>query len=241
MSGYKRVNFYELCRLCASNQQKEKTHIFQEEGRKIQLQNKIQSCLSLKVCENDFLPKVVCSQCLRTLEECYTFRNECVSSETMLSSYFNNFRYTEDFKKSGKVYIKDTTTTKTQQKELTQKQTQHFEFIAIPNGNNISNSTEDNEVAYIQSQNDKPLKNDSKPLAYNLGTINFAALKGIVQNIPKNEQINNISVSSNGEIINITPLIDLESIFVQNQLQKPLAKQICKSNKKLKPEKHEPE
>lgn len=49
MAGYKRVNFYELCRLCASNQQKEKTHIFQEEGRKIQLQNKIQSCLALKV------------------------------------------------------------------------------------------------------------------------------------------------------------------------------------------------
>lgn len=49
MSGYKRVNFYELCRLCASNQQKEKTHIFHEEGRKIQLQSKIQSCLSLTV------------------------------------------------------------------------------------------------------------------------------------------------------------------------------------------------
>ncbi|XP_018330725.1 GATA zinc finger domain-containing protein 14 [Agrilus planipennis] len=108
MSGYKRVNFYELCRLCATNQQKEKTHIFHEQGRKIQLQNKIQSCLSLKVCENDFLPKVVCSQCLNTLEECYTFKKECQTSETMLSSYFNNFRYTEDFKKSGKVYIKDT-------------------------------------------------------------------------------------------------------------------------------------
>lgn len=49
MAGYKRVSFYELCRLCASNHQKEKTHIFQEEGRKIQLQNKIQTCLSLKV------------------------------------------------------------------------------------------------------------------------------------------------------------------------------------------------
>lgn len=49
MAGYKRVNFYELCRLCATNQQKEKTHIFEEEGRKIQLQSKIQSCLALKV------------------------------------------------------------------------------------------------------------------------------------------------------------------------------------------------
>lgn len=49
MSGYKRVSFYDLCRLCASNTQKEKTHIFQEEGRKIQLQNKIQTCLALTV------------------------------------------------------------------------------------------------------------------------------------------------------------------------------------------------
>lgn len=31
-----------------------------------------------------------------------------MSSESMLSSYFKNFRYTEDFKRSGKVYIKDT-------------------------------------------------------------------------------------------------------------------------------------
>lgn len=49
MSGYKRVSFYELCRLCASNNQKDKTHIFQEEGRKIQLQSKIKTCLSLSV------------------------------------------------------------------------------------------------------------------------------------------------------------------------------------------------
>lgn len=123
MSGYKRVSFYDLCRLCASNTQKEKTHIFQEEGKKIQLQNKIQICLALtvslinemlfepltpfficfKVNENDFLPKVVCSKCLRTLETCFGFRQECVRSESMLSTYFKNFRYTDDFKKSGKV------------------------------------------------------------------------------------------------------------------------------------------
>ncbi|KAJ8971678.1 hypothetical protein NQ317_011470, partial [Molorchus minor] len=107
MSGYKRVSFYELCRLCASSIQKEKTHIFHEEGRKIQLQNKIQVCLALTVNENDFLPKVVCSKCLRSLETCYDFRQECVRSESMLSTYFKNFRYTDDFKKSGKVYIKD--------------------------------------------------------------------------------------------------------------------------------------
>lgn len=57
MSGYKRVSFYDLCRLCASNTQKEKTHIFQEEGRKIQLQNKIQTCLALTVSFNNIMVK----------------------------------------------------------------------------------------------------------------------------------------------------------------------------------------
>lgn len=109
MAGYKKVNFYELCRLCASNQQRDKTHIFQEEGKKIQLLDKIQTCLSLTIHENDILPKVVCGQCLKSLEIFYNFKQECSSSEMMLSGYFKNFRYTEDFKKSGEVYIKDTT------------------------------------------------------------------------------------------------------------------------------------
>lgn len=73
-------------------------------------------------------------------------------------------------------------------------------------------------------------------MAYNLSTINFAALKGIVQNIPKTDQVNNIAVSSSGEIINITPLIDLDSILVQKpQMTKP----VCKSGKKVKMEKND--
>ncbi|KAI4454402.1 krab domain c2h2 zinc finger [Holotrichia oblita] len=159
----------------------------------------------------------------------------------MLSSYFNNFRYTEDFKKSGKVYIKDTTTTKIQQKDLTQKQSQQYEFITIPNSTSTANNTDDNEGIYVQSQNDKISRNDGKSFAYNLSTINFAALKGIVQNIPKNDQVNNISVNSNGEIINLTPLIDFESLLAQNQLQKTPVRQACKLNRKIKSEKNETE
>lgn len=126
-------------------------------------------------------------------------------------------------------------------------QQQNFDFISIPNANNISSSNieDSNDPLYALSQNEssKTLKSDNngKPLAYNLSTINFAALKGIVQNMPKNEQVNNIAVSSSGEIINITPLIDLESLLVQNQLQqKPVVKHTTpKVNKKTKCDKND--
>nr|XP_022903772.1 zinc finger protein 519-like [Onthophagus taurus] len=112
MSGYKRVNFYELCRLCATNREKKKINIFEEEGKKMQLQAKIQACLSVKVSESDCLPKVVCSDCLKNLEESFSFQKHCVSSEKMLSTYFNNYRHTDDFKRNGQVYIKDVESTK---------------------------------------------------------------------------------------------------------------------------------
>lgn len=48
MSGYKRVNYYELCRLCTSSEGV-KIHIFCEDGKRRQLQNKIQICLPLQV------------------------------------------------------------------------------------------------------------------------------------------------------------------------------------------------
>lgn len=48
MSGYKRVNYYELCRLCTSTEGT-KIHIFKEEGRRRQLPTKLKRCLPLKV------------------------------------------------------------------------------------------------------------------------------------------------------------------------------------------------
>lgn len=48
MSGYRRVNYYELCRLCTSNEGT-KMNIFREEGRRRQLQTKIQTCLPIQV------------------------------------------------------------------------------------------------------------------------------------------------------------------------------------------------
>ncbi|KAF5290111.1 hypothetical protein FQA39_LY14892 [Lamprigera yunnana] len=209
MSGYKRVNFYELCRLCATNQQKEKTHIFQEEGRKIQLQNKIQSCLSLKVCENDFLPKVVCSQCLRTLEECCVFRKECYSSETMLSSYFNNFRYTDDFKKSGKVYIKDTTPKTTVPQTSTESSASTNPYITVsPATNNGQEAIPYYTVNLPQTSEPKVFK-DPKVISQPQIIYNLNAIKTTT---PKINNSNNVTVNSNGELITISSLVDVDAL-----------------------------
>lgn len=47
-SGYRCVNYFELCRLCTSSAG-EKTHIFSEDGRKKDLLGKISVCLPVVV------------------------------------------------------------------------------------------------------------------------------------------------------------------------------------------------
>ncbi|XP_011315155.1 zinc finger protein 554-like [Fopius arisanus] len=107
MSGYRRVNYYELCRLCTSSEGN-KLNIFREEGRRRQLQSKIQSYLPVQVLEDDSLPKIVCHECVRKLESYIEFRETVVSAEGMLESYFTSLRFSEDFLKEGKVYVKST-------------------------------------------------------------------------------------------------------------------------------------
>ncbi|XP_044763031.1 RB-associated KRAB zinc finger protein [Coccinella septempunctata] len=274
MSGYKRVNYYELCRLCATNQQKEKTHIFQEEGRKIQLLSKIQSCLSLTVYEHDFLPKVVCSKCLKSLESYYSFRQECVSSETMLSSYFKNFRYTEDFKKSGKVYIKETTARNSDEQEVidiittsnqvvtssqpiqvaapsqshqnasllpnyvtitgalneTPKQNQHqnqsqleqvqsYYTVQLPQAAIVTNQPSVDQKSQLKTSELPNKIIQHSQIAYNLNTVNLTTPSMKPQQKPQ-ETINNVVVNANGEVINISQLVDFETIMNQAPTQK---------------------
>ncbi|XP_056633741.1 zinc finger protein 717-like [Diorhabda sublineata] len=236
MSGYKRVSFYELCRLCASNIQKEKTHIFQEEGRKIQLQNKIEVCLALTVNENDFLPKVVCSKCLRSLETCFGFRQECVRSESMLSTYFKNFRYTDDFKKSGKVYIKDIKSTPLIQPTSESVSPVVTRSVQSTSQNlvNVNKSQQNADTvpfytlqlpAIVSNPNivSKPQKYVDPPkipqnqLAYNLNLVNTTNNK---LSTPKAEIFSNVVVNANGEVINISHMGDFETILNQGNALK---------------------
>lgn len=49
MSGYRCVNYYELCRLCTASQGTRKVHIFSEEAKKTNLLEKISGCLPIVV------------------------------------------------------------------------------------------------------------------------------------------------------------------------------------------------
>ncbi|XP_054275935.1 zinc finger protein 629-like isoform X2 [Macrosteles quadrilineatus] len=124
MSGYRRVNYYELCRLCVSSEGA-KMHIFREEGRRRQLPSKIQMCLPLQVQEDDSLPKIICNQCVEKLESFFDFRKSCVNAEAMLESYFTSSRYSPEFIREGKVYVKAESPPK--------KKSQAEEALKVPN------------------------------------------------------------------------------------------------------------
>ena len=58
--------------------------------------------------EEDSLPKIVCLECVKKLESYIDFRESVVNAEGMLESYFTSLRFSEDFLKEGKVYVKST-------------------------------------------------------------------------------------------------------------------------------------
>lgn len=58
--------------------------------------------------EEDSLPKIVCHECVKKLESFIEFRETVVNAEGMLESYFTSLRFSEDFLKEGKVYVKNT-------------------------------------------------------------------------------------------------------------------------------------
>ncbi|KAJ6643941.1 Specificity protein transcription factor 3 [Pseudolycoriella hygida] len=102
MSGYRCVNYYELCRLCTASHGT-KTHIFSEEGKKKDLIGKIAVCLPVVIDEDDKLPKILCAQCLQQVETIAKFRETCINAQTMLESCLNSSK----LRNGGKVYIKD--------------------------------------------------------------------------------------------------------------------------------------
>ncbi|XP_059468849.1 zinc finger protein 180-like [Neocloeon triangulifer] len=105
-AGYRRANYYELCRLCTSSEGT-KVHIFREEGQRKQLLTKIQICLPLQILEGDSLPNIVCADCVERLESFYDFREACINAEAMLESYYSSLKFNEEFRKTGKCYVKE--------------------------------------------------------------------------------------------------------------------------------------
>ncbi|XP_076264121.1 uncharacterized protein LOC143198659 [Rhynchophorus ferrugineus] len=225
-SCYRRVNFYDLCRLCAQSFQENKVKIFDQKGQEIQLQSKIKKCLSMTITEDDFLPKVVCPKCIDQLEICNAFREECRKSEKMLSSYFKNYRHTEDFKKSGEVYIKDTvknetshdvvhnnTKLNTPNKDLYKRN--DTELCGKLSGPIIHNSSKKTKLGDL-NPNTIISSTQNIQIPYSLDLLN-ESLKKAVQQLPK-DIISKVVVNFNGEIINVpqSEVITIDPLNVSN-------------------------
>lgn len=103
MSGYRCVNFNDLCRLCSSAGNNN-VQIFNDEI----LQKKITECLPIVLNEKDRLPKVVCCQCLEYVSIFSEFRQSCSKAQKMLESCLNSSK----LRNGGQVYIKDEIPTK---------------------------------------------------------------------------------------------------------------------------------
>lgn len=103
MSGYRCVNFTDLCRLCSSASCNN-IQIFGDDN----LQKKISECLPITLNEKDKLPKVICSQCRDYVQVFSDFRESCSKAQKMLESCLN----TSKLRNGGQVYIKDEVPTK---------------------------------------------------------------------------------------------------------------------------------
>ncbi|XP_015364962.1 PREDICTED: zinc finger protein 436-like [Diuraphis noxia] len=107
MSIYKKVDFYELCRLCMCVGGK-KHHLFKsQESSDRQLQFKLKKCIPLQIKETDNLPKGVCENCITKMEEFYDFIDQCVNTESMLKSYCATLSVSDQAKCQGKVYVRE--------------------------------------------------------------------------------------------------------------------------------------
>lgn len=109
MSGYRCVNYYELCRLCTKSSGT-KVNIFSEEGKKLKLYHKITESLPVSIDAKDKLPKIICEQCQQHVESIADFRETCINAENMLRGCLNSSK----LRTGGKVYIKDVITKKLQ-------------------------------------------------------------------------------------------------------------------------------
>lgn len=132
MSGYRCVNFTDLCRLCSSAGNNN-IHIFTDES----LQKKITECLPINLNEKDKLPKVICTQCLEYVQVFSDFRQSCSKAQKMLESCLT----TSKLRNGGQVYIKDEVPTKKVLKPIQSPSTK-----LIPNLCNIVSSTPTKQV-----------------------------------------------------------------------------------------------
>ncbi|XP_029159149.1 GATA zinc finger domain-containing protein 21-like isoform X2 [Nylanderia fulva] len=80
--------FYELCRLCLS-QDGVTLSIFEEEGIQRNFTEKILACLSITVKDGDSLPTNICHRCVSKLDALHIFREVSQKSDIILKQYLD--------------------------------------------------------------------------------------------------------------------------------------------------------
>ncbi|XP_018373303.1 PREDICTED: uncharacterized protein LOC108767772 [Trachymyrmex cornetzi] len=80
--------FYELCRLCLSLDGV-KYSIFKEVGTQQNYAEKISACLSITVKDDDYLPPIICQQCVCKLDMLDNFREISQKSDVLLKQYLD--------------------------------------------------------------------------------------------------------------------------------------------------------
>ncbi|CAH1980623.1 unnamed protein product [Acanthoscelides obtectus] len=85
----------ELCRLCATKSTMVLAiNIFENEGAIRQISKKIDTCLPVKVHEQDCLPKMICENCLYKLELFSDFRERSARTERLLVELYKEIATT---------------------------------------------------------------------------------------------------------------------------------------------------
>lgn len=83
------VNMDRVCRVCLS-EGTNLSPIFQgNETESSGLSQKIQTCGSIEIHEEDGLPALICDNCIYKASVAYEFRQLCQHSDTRLRMYYN--------------------------------------------------------------------------------------------------------------------------------------------------------
>jgi hypothetical protein len=83
-------NIKYLCRLCGSKTiSHTRLNIFDSDSESLNINTKITNCIGIIISENDYLPKVLCSDCVSNVENFNRFKIESLRITAMLLELFN--------------------------------------------------------------------------------------------------------------------------------------------------------
>ncbi|XP_025408264.1 zinc finger protein 436-like isoform X3 [Sipha flava] len=154
MSIYKKVDFYDLCRLCMCVGGR-KHHLFKSpESSDRQLPSKLQKCIPLQIKENDTLPKRICENCVTKIEEFYDFIDQCVNTESMLKSYCATLSVSDQLKCQGKVYVRESIEHNSNDNSVSQKTKNNSDHSsAMLTMQSLSNLVQSGSIQIVNDMN----------------------------------------------------------------------------------------